>query len=115
MADPLKPIERQSLTQTEQQRYEAGGNFGLGASKAGKESVKTTISLEERYKSGNKFGMGAKSAGKPGGAATDAIDVGNNLQNEFRINAPVGVTAYKAGALDYASRHYKISTQKYKG
>jgi hypothetical protein len=116
MADPLKPIDRASLTQTDQQKYEAGGNFGLEASsKAGKGTYVPKNDLASRYKSGTSFGNGSKDAGNPGYTATNMVDSSNKNQKEFRTFAQRGVTSFQPAALDYAAKQYKISSTKYKG
>lgn len=86
MADPLKPIERES----------------------------TKVSLEERYKSSSSnIGLGAKNAGAPTFQATDLIDVGNEKQDQFKVKAQQGVTTYTERALNYAVKNYKINTKRY--
>jgi hypothetical protein len=86
MADPLKPIERES----------------------------TKVSLEERYKkSSSDLGLGAKNAGAPTFKATDLIDVGNTNQDQFKVKAQQGVTTYTERALNFAVKNYKINTNRY--
>jgi len=115
MADPLQPIDRASLTTSIEQKYGAGGSFGQGATKAGPGTYAAGGSIESRYNGGKDFGRGAKNAGTPGLAATNMIDSPNTAQKEFRTFAQRGVTSYQPAALDYAARHYKLKTKKYKG
>lgn len=86
MADPLKPIDRES----------------------------TKVSLADRYKNGSaNIALGAKNAGAPKFEATDLIDVGNVNQDQFKVRAQQGVTTYTERALDYARKNYKINTSPY--
>lgn len=83
MADPLKPIVRDSLTTDLAQKYDAGGNFGLGADKAG----------------------------KPGLASTDFMDAAHQYQTEFTPFETA--TTYTPNALNYATTKFNINTTKY--
>jgi hypothetical protein len=116
MADPLKPIDRTSLTLTDEQRYAAGGQFGMGAAtRAGRGTYTPTNDLAARYNNTKGFGLGSKDAGGAKPKVSDLIDVGNTVQNEFRAFAQRGVSSFKPSALDYAAKQYKISVLKYKG
>lgn len=72
-------------------------------------SLKT--SLADLYnKAGSSLGFGAKGIPK----ASDHVDVGNKIQNQFQVRTPVGVTSYTPTSLNYATT-LGINTTKYKG